>query len=844
MALLVGAVHYVLLGHPQWLPRTFTPEAGLTPFKVRFEYALATAYVLAGVGFLMHLRHAREFGLSHLALASFTMAMSEIFFTLYANVTDVYNVAGHFYKILAYGFLYRGLFVETVQIPYLDLRAAEARQRATLNTLPDLLFEVDRKGAYLAVHANETSKLLTPLPQLLGKTLDEALPPAAAAQCFEALAEAERTGMSRGQRITLPLPLGERHFELSVSRKSAVAGQPDTFLMLSRDITPTVENEERIRSEAGLNAALLDLQQHDIHQPEADLLRRGLAHVQTLTGSALAVLYFVHDDARGTSLAACSHENAPPDMPPWETALRERRAVVTNAPHDAAAGRAPGGATARWACVPVVEGGRPRLLLGVAGKARDYHPRDAQALQTVADALWKHTAQRRQEAVIHRLSEALDQSPSPVVITDIDASIVYVNKAFSEVSGYGAQEVLGRNPRVLQSGLTPRTTYADMWTKLPRGLPWQGELINRRKNGQVYTENASLYPVRDVFGEVTHYVAHMEDITQRREAEERIRALSNYDTLTGLLNKKAFDEQLTQAIDRADASHERVSVLWFDLDNFKLVNETLGHAAGDELLLEMGNRLRACLAPHIPVARYSGDAFTAIVPLADQAAVALLAQDALAQLQTTLQIHGHAVSVSASAGIAVYPDDARTAQHLGVRRGSGDVPRQAGRAQRAALLRTRDAGAHAAFAGAGRRPQGRGAPRRAVPGVPAPAHAGQRRAGGRRGAAALAPSALGAGVSGRVHPDRRAKRLHRGHRFLGGGAGGAAVARLGCRGPAAAGGGGERIGCAVRAAALRRGAGAHPAAHGRFAPAHRGGADRGRRAEKPGTGRDHHPPPA
>jgi len=351
-------------------------------------------------------------------------------------------------------------------------------------------------------------------------------------------------------------------------------------------------------------------------------------------------------------------------MPPWETALRERRAVVTNAPHDAAAGRAPGGATARWACVPVVEGGRPRLLLGVAGKARDYHPRDAQALQTVADALWKHTAQRRQEAVIHRLSEALDQSPSPVVITDIDASIVYVNKAFSEVSGYGAQEVLGRNPRVLQSGLTPRTTYADMWTKLPRGLPWQGELINRRKNGQVYTENASLYPVRDVFGEVTHYVAHMEDITQRREAEERIRALSNYDTLTGLLNKKAFDEQLTQAIDRADASHERVSVLWFDLDNFKLVNETLGHAAGDELLLEMGNRLRACLAPHIPVARYSGDAFTAIVPLADQAAVALLAQDALAQLQTTLQIHGHAVSVSASAGIAVYPDDARTASTL------------------------------------------------------------------------------------------------------------------------------------------------------------------------------------
>jgi len=237
-----------------------------------------------------------------------------------------------------------------------------------------------------------------------------------------------------------------------------------------------------------------------------------------------------------------------------------------------------------------------------------------QTLQALADTIWQRIMQRRQEAIIHRLSEALDQSPSPVMMTDTQASILYVNRAFTEVSGYSAEEVLGRNPRLLQSGLTPRSTYAEMWHKLPQGQSWQGELINRRKNGQTYTESASLYPIRDAFGQVTHYVAHKEDISLRREAEERIRALSNFDTLTGLSNKKSFEEQLAQAIERSTAQHERLSLLWFNLDQFKLINESLGHAAGDELLVEQANRLRHSLGTQVPLARYSSDVYVAIVP--------------------------------------------------------------------------------------------------------------------------------------------------------------------------------------------------------------------------------------
>ena len=656
----VLGVHYVLLLHPEVLPRTFVAGSGLTPLKIQLEYTLIAAYVVAGLGFLRLGIAGNESGRLYLALAAFIMAISEYFFTLYANVTDVYNLAGHVYKIIAYGFLFRGLFVETVRLPYLGLEIAEASQRATLETLPDLLFEVDANGVYLEVHANDPALLAASSHQLLGKTVADVMPADAAAGCMAALKKAEVDGVARGQRICLPLQDGEHYFELAVAKKSTPFSRKTTYLVLSRDVTEAVRNEQHLMAESFLNAALLDLQHHDGYELESDFLRRGVEHARRLSHSPVALLLFARSDGPGADLAMGL---APEGMDledlrhtlPLEEVLHQRRAVVW-----------PSCCTLqRCACVPVVEGGRVRMLLGVANKADEgYSEQDMQILQTLADTIWQRTMQQRQEAVIHRLSEALDQSPAPVIMTDMQAHILYVNHAFCEVSGYSADEVLGRNPRLLQSGLTPHATYVEMWQHLPQGLPGKGEFINRRKNGEVYTENASLYPIRDAFGQVTHYVAHKEDITQRREAEERIRALSNFDTLTGLGNKKSFEEQLAQAIAHGVAEHERLTLLWFNLDQFKLINESLGHAAGDELLIEQANRLRRCLGAQIPLARYSSDVYVAIVPRLDQARVALLVQDALTQLQVPVRLQGHTLTSSASAGVAVFPDDAQTAGTL------------------------------------------------------------------------------------------------------------------------------------------------------------------------------------
>lgn len=657
---IVAAVNYILLMHSEAMPRTFVHGSGLTPLKIQLEYTLMAAYILAGLGFWG--LGQREPGRAYLALAAFILAISEYLFTVYANVTDIYNLAGHLYKVIAYGFLYRGLFVENVRKPYVGLQMSEANQRATLETLPDLLFEIDRNGMYLEVHANPEAQLTTYPKELLGKNITEVLPPKAAETCLAAIELAEKAGAARGQRIRLDTHDGEHYFELAVARKASSADSEPTYLILSREVTDAVHNEQRLLAESFLNAALLDLQHHDGHELEKDFLRRGLEHARCLTNSPIAILMFVGSDTQDLGLPVCLSKEADPIVIareiPWQQILRQRKYLISTSQTDKTS------IVRSYACVPAIEGGRVCMLLGVSNNLEGYSEQDVHSLQSLADTIWQRTTQRRQEAIIHRLSEALDQSPSPVIITDTGACILYVNKAFTKVSGYTSEEVLGCNPRLLQSGLTPRSSYEEMWSRLPKGLPWQGELINRRKNGQSYVENASLYPIRDAFGEVTHYVAHKEDISLRRESEERIRALSNFDTLTGLSNKKSFEEQLCAAITHCTERHERLSLLWFNLDQFKLINESLGHAAGDELLVEQANRLRRTLGVHIPLARYSSDVYVAIVAYENQAAVALMVQEALAELQAPVRIHEHILTVGASAGVAVFPDDAKTAGAL------------------------------------------------------------------------------------------------------------------------------------------------------------------------------------
>jgi two-component system CheB/CheR fusion protein len=210
----------------------------------------------------------------------------------------------------------------------------------------------------------------------------------------------------------------------------------------------------------------------------------------------------------------------------------------------------------------------------------------------------------------------------------------------------------------MSSGKHPAGFYADMWTKIHADGWWQGEIWNRRKNGDLYLEWLSINTVKDQDGKVVNYVAMFSDITVVRESQHRVEFLATHDDLTGLPNRTLFNDRLTLAIARASRSKENVAVMFIDLDNFKVINDTLGHDAGDKLLKQASSRLLEGVRTEDTVARLGGDEFVVLVEGAERHEAALTAQRLIKSVSMSYLLEGRECFVSASIGISVFPEDA------------------------------------------------------------------------------------------------------------------------------------------------------------------------------------------
>lgn len=230
---------------------------------------------------------------------------------------------------------------------------------------------------------------------------------------------------------------------------------------------------------------------------------------------------------------------------------------------------------------------------------------------------------------LQKLFQAIEQSPISTVITDLSANIQYVNEAFLNITGYSREEVIKQNPRILQSGKTPQKTYEEMWNKLTHGESWQGELVNKNKNGSEYTEWVKISPVRNADGLVTNYISVKEDITARKKTDAEIKNLAFYDTLTQLPNRRMLMDRLKQVLASSARSKRQGALLFLDLDNFKNLNDAHGHDLGDQLLQQVAKRLESCVREGDTVARLGGDEF--VVMLEDLSEDAL---EAAAQAET------------------------------------------------------------------------------------------------------------------------------------------------------------------------------------------------------------------
>jgi diguanylate cyclase (GGDEF)-like protein/PAS domain S-box-containing protein len=252
-----------------------------------------------------------------------------------------------------------------------------------------------------------------------------------------------------------------------------------------------------------------------------------------------------------------------------------------------------------------------------------------------------------------------------IVVTDAEGVIIDANPAFCETTGYSRDELLGENPRLMKSNRHDAEFYRRMWTEIGERGRWQGEVWDRRKNGDVYPKWLTITALRDAEGVPVHYVGISSDISVVKRGEAELERRAHYDALTELPNRVLFRDRLQVALRTAERTGTMVALLFLDLDGFKRVNTTLGHRAGDLLLAAVASRLPGCLRASDTVARLGGDEFTVVLTdVEDSDVAAIVARKLLDSFDEPFALDGHQVTVSTSIGIALYPQDGREIDEL------------------------------------------------------------------------------------------------------------------------------------------------------------------------------------
>ena len=281
-------------------------------------------------------------------------------------------------------------------------------------------------------------------------------------------------------------------------------------------------------------------------------------------------------------------------------------------------------------------------------------------------ALVARDAALRTSADYLRLAhKVIDASLDGIMITDSKGIIQSVNPSFSQITGFSQHEVIGQSPRLLSSGRHQAEFYQQMWRILLQQGRWQGEIWNRRKNGDIYPQWLTITAIRDEQQQISQFAAIFSDITTRKQQEQKIHQLAYIDELTGLANRRMFFDRLQLSLANAHRHQHKLAVMFLDLDLFKRINDTLGHLAGDQALKEVARRICATVREGESVARLGGDEFTILLPeLDDSTSLAQLARRIIAQIEQPVNLLGQEFFLTTSIGIAIYPQDGESAEQL------------------------------------------------------------------------------------------------------------------------------------------------------------------------------------
>lgn len=290
--------------------------------------------------------------------------------------------------------------------------------------------------------------------------------------------------------------------------------------------------------------------------------------------------------------------------------------------------------------------------------AQDYLVKGQFEHDALGRAIRHAVVRQKLESRLRLFEAALNSAANGIVITDVNATVVWANPAFTRMTGISLAEAVGTRPSEMRSaGEQDEEFRQRMWETILDGRIWSGEVVNRRKDGSLYDEALTISPVTDINGRIQHFVAIKQDISERKASEERVQHLAHHDQLTDLPNRALLSDRLAQALAQVRRDRATLALMFLDLDQFKPVNDTLGHDVGDLLLKEVALRLKACVPRETDtVARLGGDEFVILLAQIERAMDAVLvASKVLAALRRPFLIGPHALDISVSIGIAVFP---------------------------------------------------------------------------------------------------------------------------------------------------------------------------------------------
>ncbi|MFF3100299.1 EAL domain-containing protein [Viridibacillus arvi] len=274
---------------------------------------------------------------------------------------------------------------------------------------------------------------------------------------------------------------------------------------------------------------------------------------------------------------------------------------------------------------------------------------------SIKEIINQNTISSYSDELIQKVFETISEG---IMITDPKKKIINVNPAFEFVTGYKKEEVVGHSPAILQSGIHASDFYKSMWNELYSKGEWQGEIWNRRKTGDVYPEWLSIMEVRNKQGEVTNYCGVFSDLTEQKDVEDELEKRAMTDSLTGVSNRFAYTERMRVLLESSSTRSYQHAVLFLDLDRFKQINETLGHAVGDYLLVEVVKRIQSLLKNKDILARYGGDEFVITLTNIHHPREAVhLAEMIIQLLEQPFAVEDQNLYVSTSIGISIYPHD-------------------------------------------------------------------------------------------------------------------------------------------------------------------------------------------